>query len=126
MSFNERRAGANKHPWTLPQLSENDELTRPMTHALPGNKSKLGSHTMGRAELARRKSDYFDEAFPVRGDRHPLRERIHGDSMVMVELKTNVIVSHFARYRHSKYAIIIVLPLTWMSRSATSSSSSPS
>lgn len=48
---------------------------------------------MGRAELARRKSDYFEEAFSVRGDRHPLHERIRGDSLVMMELKTNVIVS---------------------------------
>lgn len=93
MSFNERRAGANKHPWTLPQLSENDELTRPITHAPPGNLPKSGTQTLGRAGLARRKSDYFEEAFSARGDRHSLSERIRGDSMVMVELKTNVIVS---------------------------------
>lgn len=92
MSFNERRAGANKHPWTLPQLSENDELTRSIAHPPPGHLSQSSAHTMGRAELARRKSDYFEEAFGVRGDRHPLRERIRGDSMILVELKTNVIV----------------------------------
>lgn len=102
MSFNERRAGANKHPWTLPQLSENDELARPATmHAAPpGNlaRASSGAHTMGRAELARRESDYFDEAFSVRGEgqqqqqQHPLRERIRGDSPVMLDLKTNVIV----------------------------------
>lgn len=86
----------NKHPWTLPQflpqLNEIVEPTRPATRPAPGDFSKPTAKTMGRAGLARRKNDFFEEAFAVRGDRHPLRERIRGESIVLLELKTNVIV----------------------------------
>lgn len=94
MSFAERRATANRHPWTLPQVAEIDELTRPIVRPPPGDlTTKSATKTMGRAELARRKNEYFEDAFSVRGDRNPLREKIRGDSTVLVELKTNVIVS---------------------------------
>ncbi|CAN8096601.1 unnamed protein product [Discula destructiva] len=88
---------ANRHPWTLPQpLADVDKLaslTRRITRAPPGDLSKQTAKTMGRAELARRKNEYFEEAFAMRGgDRNPLRERIRSDSIVMLELKTNVIV----------------------------------
>lgn len=90
------KASANRHPWTipqaLPQLDELAELTRPITRAPPGDLSKSGAKTMGRAELARRKNEYFEEAFAMRGDRNAVRERIRGDSIVLLELKTNVIV----------------------------------
>lgn len=88
----------NRHPWTLgpqalPQLDELTELTRPITRPPPGDFTRPASKTMGRAELARRKNEYFEEAFAVRGaDRNPLRERIRSDSIVLLELKTNVIV----------------------------------
>lgn len=99
MSFTERRAAANKHPWTLPQLAEADELIRPITHAPPGNFSKPTAKTMGKVELAKRKNDYFEGAFSVRGDRNPVRERIRSDSIVVVELRTNVIVSSLPHHQ---------------------------
>lgn len=96
MACTERKAGVNKHPWALPQLAEIDELTRPITRPPPGDlahNTKPAAKTMGRAELARRKNEYFEEAFSMRGEHNPLRERIRGDSIVLVEVKTNVIVS---------------------------------
>lgn len=48
---------------------------------------------MGRAELSRRKAHYYEEAFSGRCITDTLRERIQSDSMVVAELKTNVIVS---------------------------------
>lgn len=52
------------------------------------------AQTMGRAELARRRNEYFEDAFSMRGgDKNVLRERIRSDSIVLLELKTNVIVS---------------------------------
>lgn len=47
---------------------------------------------MGRAELARRKTDSAEEMFALRDDPHTLRERIRSDSVVLLELKTNVII----------------------------------
>lgn len=100
MSFAERKATANRHPWTLPQVAEIDELTRPIVRPPPGDlATKAMSKTIGRAELARRKNEFFEDAFSVRGDRNLLRERIRGDSTVLVELKTNVIVRLPARKR---------------------------
>lgn len=94
MAYAERKAVTNKHPWTLPKLTQIDEITRPIDRPLPGEFiPKPAAKTMGRAELARRKNEYFEEAFSIRGDRNPLRERIRGDSIVLMEVKTNVIVS---------------------------------
>lgn len=104
MAYTERRTTANKHPWTLPQLGEMDHITRPISRPPPGNHSvKPASKTMGRVELAKRKNDFFEDAFSVRGDRNPLRERIRGDSIVLVEVKTNVIVSPPQPYPHSTW-----------------------
>lgn len=94
MAYTERRTTANKHPWTLPQLGEMTNITRPISRPPPGNHTvKPASTTMGRVELAKRKNDFFEEVFSLRGDRNPLRERIRADSIVLVEVKTNVIVS---------------------------------
>ena len=48
---------------------------------------------MSRAELSRRKTQYFEEAFSGKCVTDTLRERIQSDSMVVAELKTSVIVS---------------------------------
>lgn len=94
MAYTERRTTANKHPWTLPQLGEMTNITRPISRPPPGTHTvKPASNTIGRVELAKRKNEFFEEVFSVRGDRNPLRERIRADSIVLVEVKTNVIVS---------------------------------
>lgn len=93
MSLSERKAVASKFPWILPQLTETDELMQPITRRPPGDNSRPEAMTIGRAELARQKSNYYDVAFSVHGSGNPRRERMLGDSMVVVELKTNVIVS---------------------------------
>lgn len=84
------------HPWTLPQaLPQLDELvdfTSPISRPSTAEFSKSIAKTMGRVELSRRKTDTVEETFALRGDRHPLRERIRSDSVVLLELKTNVIV----------------------------------
>lgn len=92
MPLSERKAVASKYPWILPQLTETHELMRPITRRPPGDNSIPEVMTMGRMELARRKSNYYDGAFSVNGAGNPRRERILGDSMVMAELKTNVII----------------------------------
>lgn len=93
MALSERQIVANRHPWTLPQLIEMDELMQPMTRRPPGDKLKPAALTMGRAELSRRKTQYYEEAFSGRCTMDKVRERLQSDSMVVAELKTNVIVS---------------------------------
>jgi hypothetical protein len=66
---------------------------RHIEKALPGDIVRKTSRTQPRADLARQKSkrNFFEEAFsanPV----SPARERVHGDAIVMAEVKTNVIV----------------------------------
>lgn len=91
-SVERKPVSTSKHPWTLPQVAEAEELTRPIHRPPPGSLNKTTVKTVGRAELARRKNEYYEEAFSVRGDGNPLRTTIRSDSMVLVELKTNVIV----------------------------------
>lgn len=94
MSLPERQKVANRHPWTLPQLTEIDELMQPITRRPPGDMSKpTTALTMGRAELSRRKNHHYEEALSGRCIMETLRERIQSDSIVAAELKTNVIVS---------------------------------
>lgn len=94
MAYAERKTVTNKHPWTLPKLAGTDEITRSIGRPPTGDSTtSAAAKTMGRAELARRKNDYFEEAFSIRNDGNPLRERIRGDSTVLMEVKTNVIVS---------------------------------
>ncbi|KAL1880732.1 hypothetical protein Daus18300_001346 [Diaporthe australafricana] len=92
MSLPERPVVANRHPWTLPQLAEIDELMQPITRRPPGDMSKPTALTMGRAELSRRKNHHYEEAPSGRCIMDTLRERIQSDSMVVAELKTNVII----------------------------------
>ncbi|KAG8161889.1 hypothetical protein KVR01_008876 [Diaporthe batatas] len=92
MPFPDRQAVANRHPWTLPQLTEMDELMQPITRRPPGDTSKSAAMTMGRAELSKRKTHYYEEAFSGRCVADTLRERIRSDSVVLAELNTNVIV----------------------------------
>lgn len=104
-----KATSSRQHPWTLPQplpnLDEHSDIMRPVMRPPPGDftsnrnsndDKRPAAKTMGRAELARRKNEYFEEAFALRsnggGDRNPLRERIRSDSIVLLELKTNVIV----------------------------------
>ncbi|KUI62277.1 hypothetical protein VP1G_09404 [Cytospora mali] len=92
MSFAERKAAAGKYVWTLPQLTETEELIRPISRRPPGDNGRSEAMTMGRAELTRQKNNCYEDAFSVHGGGNPRRERILGDSMVIVELKTNVII----------------------------------
>ncbi len=66
-----------------------DEDHAPTSHTAEGRTSR----TQPRADLARQKSkrNFFEEAFSV-DVRSLARERVHGDAIVMVEVKTNVIV----------------------------------
>lgn len=129
MSFVERKAPvAGRHPWTLPQLAEIDELMRPITRGPPGDHSRPEVMTMGKVELARRKSNYCEDACFVHGGGNPRRERILGDSMVILTLKTNVIVSPAPNYPGNRSSFLsssqVEMAANLSIRSVTNSSSS--
>lgn len=85
---------------TMPQLVEGDDLMRSITRGPPGDVtsgSNSRAKTMGRADLSKKKSSYFEEAFSLRGgdpnNTSPARERMRQhDSVVLAEFKTNVII----------------------------------
>lgn len=130
MPLSDRQVVANRHPWTLPQLTEIDELMQPITRGPPGDTPKSAALTMSRAELSKRKTHYYEEAFLGRCIADTRREVLQSDSMVVAELKTNVIVSppYTAESPVKRGETPVILEVTHLSmaRSAMNSSSSPS
>jgi hypothetical protein len=59
----------------------------------PGDIVRRSSKSQPRADLARQKSkrNFFDDAFSA-NTTSPARDRVHGDAIVMAEVKTNVMV----------------------------------
>jgi len=76
-----------------PLEREERRLTRNVEPGTPGDPSifSLGK-ALERKELTKKKSQYYDDAFAVRESNTSARERVHRESMVMVEVRTNVIV----------------------------------
>jgi hypothetical protein len=76
-----------------PLKKEERRLTRNVERGAPGDPSTFSlGKTPERRELAKKKSQYYDDAFAVRESKTSARERVHRESMVMVEVRTNVIV----------------------------------
>lgn len=66
---------------------------RHIDRAPPGDIVRRASKARPREDLARQKSKrmYFEDAFST-STASPARERVHGDAIVMAEVKTNMIV----------------------------------
>ncbi|KAK4237923.1 Tautomerase/MIF superfamily [Achaetomium macrosporum] len=81
-------------PQPTPNLVEGNHLMRNIDRAPPGDIVRRASKTQSRADLARQKSrrNFFEDAFSTNPST-PARERVHGDAIVMAEVKTNVIIS---------------------------------
>jgi hypothetical protein len=92
LSFSEHKA-QKEGTRLAAHLVEGNHVLRPIERAPPGDIVRKTSKSQSKADLARRKSkkNFFEDAFAV----HPgstARERVHGDAIVMTEVKTNVIV----------------------------------
>jgi hypothetical protein len=70
-------------------------ILRPMERGAPGDAALIAMVQRGDAEkqLSRKRSQFYGEVFAVREGSGSARERITKDSMVMAEVRTNVIVS---------------------------------
>jgi hypothetical protein len=96
---------------TMAEISQTDEdysateqekrrITRDLDRGAPGDKSIFSiAKTPEARELAKRRSQYYGDAFAHREPIASARERVTKESMVMADVKTNVIVrSPISRY----------------------------
>ncbi|KAF9871666.1 mif domain-containing protein [Colletotrichum karsti] len=73
--------------------SGNDGLTRDVNHSLPGDGLRNNRKSKTQGELAKRRSSYYEEAFQGDREANVMKDRVYGEAIVMVELRTNVIIS---------------------------------
>jgi len=97
-------AGSDEaEPIPMPRLTatdnEADRITVPLERGTPGDQAIDSSRkTPEQRELARRKSQYYRDVFALREPANSARERVSRDSMVMADVRTNVIVSPLIQY----------------------------
>jgi hypothetical protein len=78
-----------------PMAQEGRRLTRDFTRGAPGDPSPAmlsKTPTPEQKRLSQRKSQYYDAAFAYRESNNTPRERVYKESVVMAEVRTNVIV----------------------------------
>jgi hypothetical protein len=74
---------------------EEERIIRPIDRGTPGDKAIFpDSKTAEQRELARRTSRYYDEVFATRESNISAGERVSRESMVIADIRTNVIVSN--------------------------------
>ena len=98
-SFAERKAvlNASPKPTPIPEIVNGDNLLRRVTRPPPGDVSRPRKQASG-VSLRKQRSAYFEDAFSAK-ETDPVRERIRCESIVMAEVRTNVIVSGFCGKR---------------------------
>jgi guanyl-specific ribonuclease Sa len=83
-------------PLPSPKLpKESNDLLRPIERGAPGDASIIhhAAHAnQEQIEINRRKSQFYEAAFTSRDNPGQVSDRLAKDSVVMAELKTNVIV----------------------------------
>lgn len=93
LSFSEPKTQSERPQSAAPRV-EGNHLAGHIDGAPPGDIARTASRRQSKADLARQKSkrDLFEDAFAVNPTSSPARARVHGDALVMAEVKTNVIV----------------------------------
>jgi hypothetical protein len=77
--------------------TEERRITRQLDRGAPGDQAIFSERkTPEQKELARRKSQYYGEVFAHREPQSSARERITKESMVLADIRTNVIVGESA------------------------------
>ncbi|TVY83267.1 hypothetical protein LSUE1_G002161 [Lachnellula suecica] len=102
--------------------AEERRITRQIDRGAPGDQAIFSDRkTPEQKELARRKSQYYGDVFAHREPNSSARERVSKESMVMAEVKTNVIISDeytfitdlsytlSTRYQRSENSIVVTL-----------------
>lgn len=88
--------------------SELNRITRKIERGAPGDEAIFDQNkSPQQKELAKRKSQYFDGAFAyIREPASSARERISRESMIIADIRTNVIVSITASHLRNKHSLI--------------------
>ena len=77
----------------MAQVMEGDNhLLRDIVHPPPGDVTRENRKSKYGRDTARTKSVYFEDAFQSHREVNPAKERVHSESIVMAEVRTNVIV----------------------------------
>ncbi|KAB5558021.1 Tautomerase/MIF superfamily [Coniochaeta sp. 2T2.1] len=93
-SFAERKANASSRPQPL-NLVEGNDIMRGIERPPPGDVTtgpRKKPPTESDRELTKQKSQYFEGAFAVKETTHPAKEKVLAQSVVMIDLKTNVVI----------------------------------
>ena len=89
-SFAERKAHLSR---PIPSnIVEGDNNMRDIDRPPPGDVSGYKKRTHSKPELTKKRSHYFEEAFAVK-ENSQAKDRVLSESIVMADVKTNVIVS---------------------------------
>lgn len=72
---------------------EQRRITRDITRGSPGDEA-ISPHTKSpeQRQLAKKRSQYYEDAFAYREPQSSARERVSRESMIMADVRTNVIV----------------------------------
>jgi hypothetical protein len=90
MSSHERPSSSHSACTT----TEESRLTRNIDRGAPGDRAIFSElKSPQQREIARKRSQYYEDTFAAREPSSSARERVSRDSMVVAEIKTNVIVS---------------------------------
>lgn len=83
----------SRRPSTAPTpIVEGDGLTRDVIHSLPGDTRNNNRKSKTQADMAKRRSSYYEEAFQGDRESNVIKDRAYAEAIVMAELRTNVIV----------------------------------
>lgn len=83
---------AQKSP-VVSSSARNDEMMRELDRGAPTDDTRVKrslAETPRQRELARQRTQYFNDAFGLREPYHSSRNRVNQDSIVVVEIKTNI------------------------------------
>ena len=97
LSFAERKAKKPETSTPAPHLVDGNRIMRNIDRPPPGDILRRTRKSPSKPDLAKRRSNinFFEDAFSMT-ETSPAKERVRGDSMVMAEVKTNVIVWHIS------------------------------
>ncbi|OAX77050.1 hypothetical protein ACJ72_08655 [Emergomyces africanus] len=81
---------------TAKGFDRSDSITKELTRGTPtdGYPNRPLSKSSSQLDIARKRSQYFNEVFTSREPYHTPRHRVNQDSVVVVEIKTNVLLEN--------------------------------
>jgi hypothetical protein len=89
-SFAERKAQMSRPPPL--NIVEGAGIMRDIGRPPPGDVSGRSKRSKSKPELTKQRSHYFEDVFAVK-EANPAKDRVLSESIVMADVKTNVIVS---------------------------------